>query len=111
MPKSKKEEDKKILAFLTTFLSIIGFILAIIFWKDNKYVMHYAKQSLVVFIVGAVLSAAASILEFIPIIGKLINFAAGIIILLAWIISWVYALSGEMKKVPVIGKWGRSFRF
>jgi len=24
-----------------------------------------------------------------------------------WVVSWVYALSGEMKEVPVVGVWGR----
>ncbi len=108
--KSNKEDDRKLFAFLATFLSIIGFIIALIPKKDDKYVMFYAKQSLVVFIVGAALGIIAKIFLIFPIIGYLINVAAGIIIFILWIISWIYALSGEEKEVPVVGHYGRSIK-
>ena len=98
-------------AFLVTFLSIVGFVIAIILWKDKKYVMFYAKQSLIVFIVGAVGGVISSMFNFLPIIGDIIQFAIGVIIILAWVLSWIYALSGTMKEVPIIGSWVRSFRF
>ena len=46
----KKEDDGKLFAFLAVLLSILGFIIALLAKKDNKYVMFYAKQSLVLFI-------------------------------------------------------------
>ena len=36
-----KKDDSTIYAFLATILSIIGFIIAIIAKKDDKYVMYY----------------------------------------------------------------------
>ena len=30
-----------------------------------------------------------------------------LIVFVLWVVSWVYALSGEMKEVPVVGVWGR----
>ena len=44
------------------FLSIIGFLIALITKKDDKYVMFYAKESLVLFIAALALNIAGSIL-------------------------------------------------
>ncbi|MBM3234462.1 hypothetical protein FJZ19_05210 [Candidatus Pacearchaeota archaeon] len=109
--KSSKKDDKIIFAFLATFLSIIGFVIALIAKKDDKYVMFYAKQSLVIFIVCAILGVAAKILLIIPIIGAIINFAVIIITFIIWLLSWIYALSGKEKLVPVVGEYARKFRF
>jgi uncharacterized membrane protein len=118
MPKKSKKEvrksskdDTKLFAFLATFLSIIGFFIAIIAKKDSKYVMFYAKQSLVVFIVSVILSIISSILLIIPIIGVIINAAVGIVTFILWLLSWIYALSGEEKEVPIIGEYARVFKF
>lgn len=106
-----KKDDKILFAFLAAFLSIIGFVIALIVKKDDKYVMFYAKQSLVVFIAGAILGIAAKILLIFPIIGIIINAATGIFTFILWLVSWIYALSGEMKEVPVVGSYARKFNF
>jgi uncharacterized membrane protein len=93
--KGKKEDDKKLYAFLATFLSIVGFIIALVAKKDDKYVMFYAKQSLVIFIAWII----AAILSFIPVIGWVLQ----VLVWILWLISWIYALSGEEKDIPVIG--------
>jgi hypothetical protein len=36
-----KKDDSTIYAFLATILSIVGFIIAIIAKRDDKYVMYY----------------------------------------------------------------------
>lgn len=99
---NKSKEDKKLFAFLATFLSIIGFIIALVFKRKDKYVMYYAKQSLVIFIIGVLAGIVAGILDFIPIMGALIRAALTIIIILVWILSWLYALSGKTKIIPII---------
>ena len=104
---SKKADERKLYAFLATFLSVIGFIIALILKKDDEYVMHYAKQSLIVFIVAAILGVGAQILLIIPILGNIIYFAVSIITLILWIFSWMYSLSGEKKEVPVVGQYAR----
>lgn len=96
---TKLDDDSKLFAFLATFLSILGFIIALLVKKDDEYVMFYAKQSLVVFIAWII----AAIVSFIPIIGWLIS----LFVLVLWIFSWIYALSGEMKETPVIGHYAR----
>jgi uncharacterized membrane protein len=104
---NKKEEDRKLFAFLATFLSIIGFIIALVAKKEDKYVMFYAKQSLVVFIVALIGSIISSLFMHMLFIGGIIATAINIIIALLWIISWIYALSGEEKVVPVVGVYAR----
>ncbi len=107
MPKKKqiKEEkntgDSKTFAFLATFLSIVGFIIALLVKKDDKYVMYYAKQSLVVFIAYIVAGAVM----IVPIVGWVAGPVIYMIVTVLWIISWVYALSGKMKPTPIIGQY------
>jgi uncharacterized membrane protein len=106
----KKRDDNILKAFVTTFLSIIGFIIAMIAWRDDKYVMFYAKQSLIVFIIAAIAGVINGFFLWLPLIGWIINSALGLIVLILWLISWVYALSGEMKEVPIIGEWGKKIK-
>jgi uncharacterized membrane protein len=110
IPAKGKDDDKKLYAFLATFLSIIGFLIALIAKKDDKYVMFYARQSLVVFIVSIIAAILSTSLGLIPIIGAIISVALNIIVFILWLTSWVYALSGEMREVPVVGHFARSFK-
>jgi uncharacterized membrane protein len=109
MAKNVKEEksasDTKLFAFLATFFSIIGFIIALIAKKENKYVMYYAKQSLVVFIASIIVWFFGWIFWQIPTIGWTIMQALNLIVFILWLISWIYALSGQMKPVPIVGKY------
>jgi len=106
-----KKDDSTIYAFLATILSIIGFIIAIVVKKDDKYVMYYAKHSLVIFIIGCVGGILSRILSWIPIIGSIISFGIFIVVFLAWILSWIYALSGKQKTIPIITDWAKAFKF
>ncbi len=111
----KEVEDGKIWAFLAMFLGIIGFIVVLLAKKDNKYAMFYAKQSLVLFIVGfgggIVLSVLGMILGAIPILGFLITgliaAAFWIFMLVMWVMGWISALSGQEKYLPLIGEYAK----
>ena len=50
--KKSEQRDSKLFAFLAVLLSVVGFIIALIAKKDNKYVIFYAKQSLILFVTG-----------------------------------------------------------
>ena len=102
-----KKNDSKGYAFITTFFSIIGFIVAILAWKKDKYVMYYAKQSLVIFIVSVVASAIGAIFSFIPIMGGIISGVLNLFVAVLWIFSWVYALSGTQKPVFLVGDYAK----
>ena len=109
--KQKEENDSKTFAFLACFLSIIGFAIAILAKRDDKYVMYYAKQSLVIFIVSAIVGIIKWVFIWIPIIGRAIYVALSIIIFVLWLTSWIYALSGKEKEVPIVGKYAKKFKF
>lgn len=107
----KEQDDSKLFAFLAAFLSILGFVIALVAKKDNKYVMFYAKQSLVVFITAVIAWIVSWIVLLIPILGHAINIGLNIIVFILWLISWIYALSGGEKEVPIVGKYARNFKF
>ena len=102
-------DDNKLFAFLAVFLGIIGFLIAILAKKDDKYVMYYAKQSLVLFIAYMLVYLLGL---FIPIIGWFVILPiGGLVMLVLWIMGLVYSLSGEMKPVPLVGKFAEKFNF
>ena len=100
---SKKDiEDGKVFAFLGVFLTIIGFLIVLLAKKENKQAMFYAKQGLVLFIAYIIIAVAGMI----PLIGWFIIMPLGMLLMLVlWIIGIVYALSGEEKYIPIIGKF------
>jgi uncharacterized membrane protein len=102
---ASKTDDTKLFAFLATFLSIVGFIIAIATKKEDKYVMHYAKQSLVLFIAWVIIAIITIPIKLIPVIGWIIWWVLYVLMTILWILSWVYALSGKEKIVPVIGQY------
>lgn len=117
---SSKQDDSKTFAFLATFLSIIGFVIALVTKKDNKYVMHYAKQSLVLFIAYMIIYVGFLVLGGIftlvtlglgAVIVAPLAMLIGLVFFVLWIISWLNALSGEEKELPLVGKYAKKFNF
>ncbi len=102
--------DSKVYAFLAAFLGIIGFIIALLAWKDDKYAMYYAKQSLGVFIAAVIVGIAGLILVWIPILGWLVMLLANVGIVILWLITWINALSGMEKQTPIVGKHVESIK-
>jgi uncharacterized membrane protein len=102
------KEDSKTYAFLAVFLSIIGFIIVLLTKKDDKYVMFYAKESLVLFIVGVIISIATSILTVITLgFFMFIAWIFWVFMLILWIIQIVNAFSGQEKSTPIIGQFAK----
>src|SRR3990167_9615803 len=91
---NSSKDDSNLFAFLAVLLSIVGFIIAYATKKDNKYVMHYAKQSLVLFISWVILWVLTMVLSFIPVIGMLIYWIGYIGLAVLWIVGLIYSLSG-----------------
>lgn len=106
MPKKKEVEkkagkkdkltDSKVFAWLATFLTIIGVIIAFILRRDDDYVMHYAKQGLVLFVGFAI----AGIIQIIPVVGQLCI----LFVVILWVIVWINALSGEKKSTWIVSE-------
>jgi len=119
MPRKRKKKKEEIelenqtsngMAFLITFLSIIGFIIYLVLKNKTEYTKFYAKQSLVVFIASVITGIIGEVVSWIPVLGGIIKTGLSIIILVLWILSWVYALSGKMKKVPLVGNYADNIR-
>lgn len=93
--KNSNDSDRNLKAFITVFLVIIGFILAIILWKKDKRILFYAKESLILF-AGFII---ASVLQFIPVIGWICT----VFMIVLWVITWLYAVQGQEKKTWLVG--------
>src|SRR3989344_2670110 len=107
----EKTEDKDdiLFAFLATFFTIIGFIIVLIANKKSDYVKFYTKQSLVVFITIVIAGIISGMFVWIPPIGPIINTLLNLFIIALWLFSWIYALSGDKKEVPLIGHLADKF--
>lgn len=105
----KGSDDSKLFAFLAILLSVVGFIIALVAKRDNKYVMFYAKQSLILFITGIAVKILTVLLA-ITIIGIIAIPVVWVIYAVLWIIALVYSISGAEKEIPIVGKYARSIR-
>jgi uncharacterized membrane protein len=106
----KDGDDLKLHAFIATFFSIIGFIVALIAWNKEEYTMFYARQSIVIFIIAIFAQIISLAVNWIYAIGHAINFLLWVFVILLWLLSWVYALSKEEKEVPFIGYLGSKLK-
>jgi len=82
---------------------VFGWVTGIIFLileKDNKFVRFHAVQSIIVF--GA-FTVIWVVFSWIPFIGWIINWIAGVLAFILWIVLMFKAYKGQMYKVPVAG--------
>ena len=94
---TEKDGDKIIFAWLAVFFTILGFLIAILLKKENRYVMFYAKQGLILFIGQVIIWLLSGIL------GKLI-ILFWIFWIILWAMAWINSLSGEQRKTWLIGE-------
>ena len=95
---SKEVKEGKMWAFAAMFFGIIGFVIVLLFKKDNAYANFYAKQSLVLFIFGVLIS-------WIPVV----NIIGWIFYIVFWFFGWINALSGKKTPLPLIGQFADKF--
>lgn len=96
-----KSSDSKLFAFLAVLLSIIGFLIVFLAKRKDKYAMFYAKQSLVLFIAGLIVSAVGMV----PLLGWIIAPILSLVLFVLWIIALVNTFSGQQKDTPLVGKY------
>jgi len=94
-----KNQDDKVFAWLATFLTIIGFIIALLTKRDNDYVMFYAKQGLILFIGQIIISLITPLFFFTFSPVKTILWVFWVIL---WIMTWINALSGEKRNTWLV---------
>jgi uncharacterized membrane protein len=81
----------------------LGWVTGLVFLfveKNNAYVRFHALQSLVTF---GVLHVASFVMVFIPFLGWLVGFLAGLLSLFLWVFMMIKAYKGERYKLPVAG--------
>ena len=103
---AKIENNSKLFAFISVLLTIVGFLIALIFRRDDDYIMFYAKQSLGIFI----LQAIAKIASLVPFTGDLVAVPLWILFFVLCVIALINSLSGQKKLTPLIGKWSNAIR-
>jgi uncharacterized membrane protein len=104
-------------AALSYVLGPLTGILFIVLEKENRFVRFHAAQSIAVgvaMIIGSiVLSVLSTILAFIPILGWIIAFFAGLgfalLTFVLWIVLMVRAFQGKEWEVPLVGKYARQY--
>ena len=104
--KKQEETDRKLFAFLATFLTIIGFIIALLVKRDDDYVMFYAKQGLVLFIIQII----AHVASWLPLIGWLASTILWFFFLIVWVLAWINAISGEKRDTWLISNYAKKIK-
>ena len=95
--KKSGEGHRKLKGFVASFFTIIGFIIALIAWKDDEYVMYYANHGLVLFI-GELIIGALNSLSFLGWYSSIL----WVLWVILWVLTWINALSGEKKRTFII---------
>lgn len=78
-------------------------ILFILYWLvDSKFVKFHAKQSLMISIAEVFFALSKPILFFLPNYGTFADIMVALLLILR-IIGFIYGITGQVKKVPIIG--------
>lgn len=108
-PASAPAEDRTVA--ILTYLTIIGFIIAIVIHSSKKTALgsFHLRQGLGLIVSGIALGVCGVVLMFIPILGWLAVLAAWLLFFVMWLMGLIAAASGQQKPAPVLGaqyqKW------
>lgn len=91
-------EANKLMGILAYFL----FFLPFIFSPNSKFARFHANQSLILLILWVVSWLGGII---IPFVGAMISFFVGIGVVILWFMGIINAAKGEMKPLPIVGKY------
>jgi uncharacterized membrane protein len=75
----------------------------ILYWLvDSKFVKFHAKQSLTIFIAEVFFALSQLILFFLPTYGIFVGIMV-VLLLILRIMGFIYGITGQVKKIPIIG--------
>ena len=105
-PVSKEIEEGKTFAILSYALGLVGlpFFLIPLITRNNEFSLYHAKQCLLLWLAGVVVSVIGSILMVVC-VGVIILMAGWIFLLVLDIMGLANAIKGEQKPLPLIGKY------
>jgi uncharacterized membrane protein len=94
-------------AAIVSYLTLIGFIVAVILHGSNKTHLgaYHLRQSLGIMLTAIAVWAVAMMFVFVPFVGWLISLAAWVALLALWVMGLIGAVNGQMKPVPVLGEY------
>ena len=95
------KDDKGKVVAIVSYITLIGWVIALLLYlNENKPKLggFHLRQSLLLFLVGIALS-------LIPILGWILS----IVVFVFWIMGLVYAIKGEEKELPLIGKYSQEW--
>ncbi len=98
--------ENKLLAAISYIIWIVSLVIILTDMKNNEFMRHHGWQALAWGLTWLVIWIGFSIISSIPIIGWIIGFLGGPLLLLFWfILSIIYAIKasrGDMFKIPVV---------
>jgi len=99
-------EEGKTFAILSYALGLIGlpFFLIPLIMRNNEFSLYHAKQCLLLWLAGLVVSVIGSVLMIVC-IGIIILTAGWVFLLVLDIMGLANAIKGEQKPLPLIGKY------
>lgn len=103
---SQKDIDENKLMAVLGYLGIL-LLIPLLAKKDSPYAQFHAKQGLVLLLAYI----ACGIIMAIPIIGWIAGTLGMLGCFILFIIGIVNAISGKMNELPLIGKYGKEFKF
>lgn len=91
---------------IVSYITLIGWIVALIMNSNNKTSLgsYHIRQSLMLMIVGVIVSIVNMVLGYIPFVGTIIGFVLCIGLIVLWVIGLINAINGQEKPIPVIGE-------
>ena len=106
----KVSSESKLFAFIATFFTLLGFLIAIVAKRKDKYVMHYAKNGLVIFLLFFVIRIFDWTFGIIPFYGSTITFFMSTGVVILWLASWIYALSGDKSNIIIVSDIAKAIK-
>lgn len=100
---TKEVEEGKVFAILSYIIPILCLIPLIM--RNNDFSLYHAKQCLLIWIAFLV----TSVINVIPCLGQIIWLAVAVFLLVVDIMGLINAVKGEMKPIPLIGKWAEDW--
>jgi uncharacterized membrane protein len=93
-------EDKTVA--ILSYLTIIGFIVAIFMYQNQKTRLgaFHLRQVLGIVVTGL----AGSVCMVVPILGWIVWFFVAILLFVLWVMGLLSAVRGDMRPVPLLGE-------
>lgn len=93
-------EQGKAMAGISYF-SVLGFLIALLTSRENRFVMYHAQQSLLLIIL--------SMIRFIPFTPGFIDNIIGLAVFVFFIIGLVNGFGGKVQPLPLVGEMAYGF--